>query len=268
MEGELCDYQQQFHTGKVLGGEILSMLASTIVPPQYNSTRVLDLGCGDGVLGLRLSQELCPGIKCDGVDADPNFVEAATSAGFNARVGDGHTLADFPNASYDRVFSNAALHWMSRDPAAVAASVYRVLVPGGIFVSESGGYGNVDTVVRALETQLQTHGVDSSGRNPWYFPKPEQHASMLRAAGFEVDLCDLVPKPTPLGCDMLGWLKTFGGVWLRGLPEVVADRIRKSTRDQLEKSHLYNSVTAGEDGVAWTIDYVRIRVVARKPLHK
>src|SRR5260370_35037947 len=55
-------------------------------------------------------------------------------------LADGH---DFSVAEQqDAVFSNAALHWMSRDPDAVIARVHAALVPGGRFVAEFGAAGN------------------------------------------------------------------------------------------------------------------------------
>lgn len=43
----------------------------------------------------------------------------------------------------DKIFSNAALHWCSRDPLSVLANARKILKVGGLFVAEMGGYGNV-----------------------------------------------------------------------------------------------------------------------------
>ena len=42
-----------------------------------------------------------------------------------------HVDTHVQDSGFDRVFSNATLHWCSRDPSAVADTVHRVLVPGG-----------------------------------------------------------------------------------------------------------------------------------------
>jgi SAM-dependent methyltransferase len=52
------------------------------------------------------------------------------------------------DAEFDAAFSNAALHWM-KDPDRVIAGVRRALKPGGRFVGECGGLGNVRTFCRA-----------------------------------------------------------------------------------------------------------------------
>jgi SAM-dependent methyltransferase len=43
----------------------------------------------------------------------------------------------------DKIFSNAALHWCSKDPLAVLVNAYNLLKGGGLFVAEMGGHGNI-----------------------------------------------------------------------------------------------------------------------------
>lgn len=53
---------------------------------------------------------------------------------------DAHDLVDMKeeveSESLDAVFSNAALHWMKKDPKKVIQGVNRVLKPGGRYVGE------------------------------------------------------------------------------------------------------------------------------------
>src|SRR5438132_14066031 len=86
-----------------LGQPVLELLA-----PQAGE-RILDLGCGDGVLTEKL---VAMGCEVVGVDGSAAQVEAARARGLDARVMDGEHLTF--QEEFDAVFSNAALHWMPR----------------------------------------------------------------------------------------------------------------------------------------------------------
>src|SRR5213079_1563438 len=88
--------------------------------------RILDLGCGDGALTEKL---VAAGASVVGVDASTDMVNAARQRGLDARVMDGCSLE--LDSEFDGVLSNAAIHWMKRDPDAVIAGVYSALKPGG-----------------------------------------------------------------------------------------------------------------------------------------
>lgn len=213
--------------------------------------RILDLGCGEGTLTARLAA-----LGCDvvGVDASPELVARARDEGLDARVGDGQAL-DVEAGAYDAVFSNAALHWMARDPDAVIAGVRRALTPGGRFVGEFGGAGNVATIRAALHDALDRRGRDAAALDPWYFPAAESYRERLTAGGFAVRDIRLIPRPTPLPGDIDGWLATFGESFLAALPDserpAAVAEIRETLRPLLVDA-------AG----VWTADYVRLRFAA------
>jgi trans-aconitate methyltransferase len=213
--------------------------------------RILDLGCGDGVLTRKLVE-----LGCDmvGVDASAAQIEAARALGLDARVMDGHGL-DF-GPEFDAVFSNAALHWM-RDAAPVIAGVYRALRPGGRFVAECGGYGCVDTIHRALIEGLDARGLDGKAASPWYFPTTEDYGQKLAAGGFAVDYIALIPRPTPLPGDILGWLETFSESFTAILPASERAAYLQEVRARIQPK------LCDSDG-KWTADYVRLRFAARK----
>ncbi|AVI64085.1 class I SAM-dependent methyltransferase [Halomonas sp. GFAJ-1] len=226
-----------------LGGEVLKLLA-----PQAGQ-RILDLGCGDGALTERIAQT---GANVLGIDASEEMVEAARLRGLNARVIDGHQLPF--DHEFDAVFSNAALHWML-DPQKVLAGVKRALEPGGRFVAEFGGHGNVAAICTALIASLQFRGISSHGRHPWYFPTTQEYAHLLQTVGFHVDSIELIPRPTPLPTGMAGWLRTFANPFLHNLDQDLQEAIIDNTMNLL--SHSLN------DGQGnWTADYVRLRVSA------
>lgn len=214
--------------------------------------RILDLGCGDGVLTEKLAALGCQVV---GVDSSPEQVAAARARGLDARVVDARDLPF--EAEFDAVFSNAALHWM-RQPEAVIAGVWRALEPGGRFVGELGGAGNIATVQEALQTTLARRGLDLAQISPWYFPDEAGYRSRLEQAGFTVTQIERFPRSTPLPGDIGDWLETFAGSFLgvfSGAERVqVIDELRELLRPRL----------LNDEGV-WVMDYVRLRFAATKP---
>ena len=211
--------------------------------------RVLDLGCGDGVLTARLAAHGCTVV---GADASPALVAAARATGIDARLVDGEALAF--DAEFDAVFSNAALHWM-KDADAVIAGVRRALVRGGRFVAELGGAGNVAHIVGALHAALRARGIDAAAFDPWYFPTPGEYAARLRAHGFEVRRIESFERPTPLPGGLRGWLETFAGPFLAALPEAEHDDCLATVVTDLAPG------LRDAEG-CWHADYVRLRFAA------
>ena len=207
---------------------------------------ILDLGCGDGSLTDRI---IASGASAVGVDASPEQVAAALKRGVDARVCEGQSL-DF-NADFDAVFSNAALHWML-PPEPVAAGVWRALKPGGRFVGEMGGKGNIETVVGALTVCLGRRGIDARALSPWYFPGVDDYTALLQGAGFRVANMELFPRPTQIPGAIEDWLWTFCEVFLKAVP----DSARPAFMAELEEA-LAPELLDGRG--RWSVDYVRLR---------
>lgn len=213
--------------------------------------RVLDLGCGDGVLTLEIAR-----LGCDvvGIDASAEMVEAARLSGVEARLGDGSALSFV--GEFDAVFTNAALHWI-RPPEAVISGVWRSLRPGGRFVGEFGGIGNVATIIGSIEVSLRKRGLVVT--NPWFFPTPAEYTAKLENAGFTVHTIELFDRPTPLPGDVGGWLEIFAKHYLSAVAEPEREGLISEVVADLRDSN------TDEDG-NWFADYVRLRFNAEKPL--
>ncbi len=141
------------------------------------------------------------------------------------------------------------------DPDAVLAGVRRALVPGGRFVGEFGGHGNVAAIRVAIAAVLAAHGADAAPQ-PWYFPTAAAWEARLGAHGFVIDEIGLYPRPTPLPTGIDGWLATFAEGWLERLPP----HARAAGKDEIVR--LLRPVLCDEEGL-WTADYVRLRFAAR-----
>ena len=213
--------------------------------------RILDLGCGEGALTARIAARAA----VVGIDASAEQVTAARALGVDARLMD---AAHLPYAAeFDAVFSNAALHWM-KPPDAVIDGVWRALKPGGRFVAECGGEGNIASVRAALARALSRRSVEPGAADPWYFPAAGDYRARLERRGFAVREIALLPRPTTLPGRLADWLDTFAEGFLRRLPEAQRDSVKIEIEEYL-KSELCDSQGR------WTVDYVRLRFAAVKP---
>jgi len=214
--------------------------------------RILDLGCGDGVLTEKIARL---GATVVAVDAAPDMVAAAKARGLDARVIPGQSLAF--EGEFDAVFSNAALHWM-RPQEAVLDGVRRALKPGGRFVAEMGGHNNTAAVLTAVRAVLARRGIEALSLSPWYFPSAAAYQKKLEAAGFAVEEIAIIPRPTPIDAGLDAWLEAFAEDFLNPLfPDD-----RRAARQEI--CDLLQPILRDETGL-WIADYVRLRFRARLP---
>lgn len=233
-----------------MGAPVLALL-----DPQPGE-RILDVGCGDGVLTEKI---VTAGAVVVGVDASAEMIAAAKAKGLDARVMDGQKLTF--DAEFDAAFTNAALHWML-DKAGVAEGVFRALKPGARFVGEMGGEGNVALIWAAVNAELAARGhvVRGQQASHWYASVGD-FTQVYEAAGFTDIDARLIPRPTPLPTGVAGWVKTFrsGLMNAEAIPpeeqDAIAQAVETSLAPQLRQP----------DG-SWVADYVRLRFSMRKPL--
>lgn len=225
-----------------LGSAVLDLL-----DPQPGE-RILDIGCGDGVLTERIAAR---GASVVGIDSAASMVEAAKTRGIDARLVSATSLPF--DREFDGVFSNAVLHWIP-DADAVIEGVARALKPDGRFVAEFGGFGNIAAIRVAQAMALAKRGLDYDKLLPKYFPTPEDYSARLQRQGLTVQSIALIPRPTPLPAGMRAWLETFS----RGALEALSDR--EAFLDEVVA--LLRPALCDESG-RWFADYVRVRVRAR-----
>jgi trans-aconitate methyltransferase len=246
-------------------GRFVATLASdvvTLLNPQPGE-QILDLGCGDGALTEQLA---ATGAIVTGVDASPTMLAAARqrSAG-NLTSAHGltfehHDATTLPyHQQFDAVFSNAALHWITglSGQQAMLAGVHRALRPGGRFVAEMGGHGNIAAIRTALQATLAPFHIDAEATAASFFPSAELYRRLLQAANFTVQSIELIPRPTPLPNGMESWLNTFRNGVLDHLhpPAFSANTRATALTDTVA---LLKPILCDADG-NWTADYVRLR---------
>jgi trans-aconitate methyltransferase len=213
--------------------------------------RILDLGCGTGHLTAQLA---AAGAEVVGIDSSATMIAEARRL-YPPLPFELADARDFAFAEpFDAVFSNAALHWIL-EAEQVIACVRRALKPGGRFVAEFGGHGNVRNIVAAMTDTCVALGITML--HPlWYFPSIAEYTGLLERGGLEPTYAILFDRPTPLeGADgMRRWLSMFAQPVLSRVPAEKQDTFFRHVEERLHP-------LLCRDG-AWYADYRRIRIVA------
>jgi trans-aconitate 2-methyltransferase len=120
----------------------------------WGTERVLDLGCGEGTLTVRIA-ELLPKGQVVGVDVSRGMIEAARpKAKQNLRF----LLMDINDLAlseeFDVVFSNATLHWVKKHRR-LYENLHYPLHPGGRIRFNFGGAGNCAHFIKVMVGALR-----------------------------------------------------------------------------------------------------------------
>ena len=208
--------------------------------------RILDVGCGEGALTLKIAKR---GATVTGIDNSLEMVEAARANHVDALVVDAGDMSF--DAEFDAAFSNAALHWML-DRQAVADGIFRALKPGGRFAGEMGGEGNLAKLREALDEELIIRGyVPPVEATNWY-ASAQDFSDVYESSGFTQIDARLIDRPTPLDHGVAAWVTTFRKGWLdrAGVPDGERPEIGAAVAERLPTN---------------IADYVRLRFIMRKP---
>ena len=216
--------------------------------------RILDVGCGTGHLTSQIAQA---GAVVTGLDSSGEMIATAQAAYPTIQF----VVADASDFSFeqpfDAVFSNAALHWV-HDAEEAIVCMSRALRPGGRFIVEFGGKGNVKHIYSALEQAIwDLAGIRVSAAN--YFPSIGEYASLLEKHGIQAADARLFDRFTRLedGDDGIGnWIRMFR----RAALEALSDEMKSAVIDRV-KERLRGALF--QDG-AWHAEYRRLRIVAYK----
>ena len=242
-------YQEKHQFVWQYGTDLLALLN-----PQQGD-RILDLGCGTGQLSQKIAES---GANVVGIDSSAEMIAQARQnyPNLDFRVAD---AANFSlDMKFDSVFSNATLHWI-KSPQAVITSIKNALKPGGLFLAEFGGKGNIESITTTIESILKEGNYSQPlTAHPWYFPSMGKYVLLLEEQGFQVNYATLFERPTPLTDGELGiqnWLKMFTQNWLTNFSEAEKQDIYQNAEERL-RSLLYRENT-------WFADYVRLRIMAK-----
>ena len=216
---------------------------------------MLDVGCGDGKITAELAR-LLPDGKVIGVDSSREMIRLAQQ-NFSAKdypqlsfqVVDARRLTF--QAEFDRVFSNAALHWIV-DQDAMLNGVKSSLKPLGRLLFQMAGKGNakgVVSIIYELANEEKFKGFFTKMSFPYGFYDTEEYKTFLHETGLVVDRVELFPKDMKFdGAEGLaGWVRTTWLPFTNKLPvelrakvvqEIVDRYIRRHPADQAGIVHV------------------------------
>ena len=109
-------------------------LAELVLPSRKDPWRILDLGCGTGLVGEAF-KDMTAGGRLDGIDVAPRMIEAARRRGIydDLILGDLEMVLAAPGPSYDLIISADTLVYLG-DLAPTFSGVAGRLEPGGFFI--------------------------------------------------------------------------------------------------------------------------------------
>lgn len=244
-EYERISAERQFRGGQLLIREL------ELAPGE----KLLDVGCGTGLLAEYAAGVVGPEGAVVGVDPLPLRVELArkkTLANLSFKVANAYDLSEFPAAAFDAVCMSAVFHWLP-EKLAPLHQVWRVLKSGGRFGLTTGSRRNPNPlhVIRALVLARDPYNrYPAASVSQAYRVNADELEALLKQAGFEVkkiqersyaDRRSGGQRPTAEAAIRFSEASSFGN-FLGHLPE----HLRASARDEI-KRELEQRVSARDE---------------------
>jgi len=243
--GEIAEIQQSLARTPALA-ERRRVIVETLAP--HRGERVLEVGCGNGLLLREIGLALGPHGLAAGIDISPDQIAAATwlcaeAPAVAARVGD-MTALDWPDAVFDAAVAVQALEYVEAVETALG-EIRRVLKPGGRVVclatnwNSAFWHGPDPALTARIAAAWDGHAAHPN--------LPARLPAMLARAGFAGIRQFPVPVVDPdLDPDSFAWwiarLMAAHGVE-SGLPRQVAgDWIAALERAQAEGAFFFSMV--------------------------
>jgi trans-aconitate 2-methyltransferase len=184
----------------------LDLLA--LVEPS-DAPRVLDLGCGTGEL-TRLAHERLGARETLGVDSSGAMLAKAAAqagGGLSFRQGD---IADFADAGFDVVLSNAAIHWVP-DHEALVPRLAALVAAGGQLALQAPANDHHPSHSVARDVAREAAFAGGLGGFVRESPvlAPEAYARLLHRLGFRAQRVRLEVYAHPLASreEVVDWVR-------------------------------------------------------------
>jgi ubiquinone/menaquinone biosynthesis C-methylase UbiE len=160
------------------------------------SERVLDLGCGTGIVARLLRERLGGAATIAGLDVNPGMLAVARRVAPELEWHEGNAMAlPFQDGAFDLVLSQQMLQFVP-DREAAARELRRVLSPGGRVVASTwrslAELPFYEALTRVAERQL-----GKSNDTRWSFGDGEALRALLAGAGFGDVRVETVTRADP-----------------------------------------------------------------------
>lgn len=235
---------------------------------------VMDAGCGSGLLTKRLAEKVPRG-KVYAVDNDINMIRQAKRNLAELRNVE-IVLTDIAKVKLglevDVIFSNAVLHWI-HDQAQIFQHFWKMLKCNSSEKTElliqCGGHGNLRRTLAVLQKKItelkEFREYFSNMSTPWYFAKPDDTSKLLKRTGFtntnvslHKDYINLISRKIHSRFIKIIIMKPF----LEQIPE---EKIKNKYLESFLHEVENNSFSSNESQTTWSLDYVRLNIIAEKP---
>ncbi len=153
----------------------------------HGNERVLDLGCGDGVLTAHLA-ELVPDGFVLGIDSSHGMIEVAeklSRSNLTFKCQDINTLGY--NEEFDLVYSNATLHWV-KDHRRLLENTYRGLRKNGVVRFNFAAEGNCSHFFKVIKEAMEQPAYAKFFKAfewPWYMPALAEYEDLVKLSKFD-----------------------------------------------------------------------------------
>jgi malonyl-CoA O-methyltransferase len=147
------------------------ILIRSIKTASLSPGRILDIGCGTGILTRKLA-DLFPEAEILALDLAPGMVNEASSRFIgnpNVRFLAADIEKDFPDDPFDLIASSMAFQWFDH-PETVLKRASERLAPGGAFAMCAPGGGTFRELRKAYARAAEDLGV-----REWRYPGPDFH---------------------------------------------------------------------------------------------
>ena len=220
---------------------------------KFNCGKVLDIGCGTGVLTNEIAKFANEVI---GIDASIDMIDKAKIL-YPKIEFDVMDACSLPwNEYFDVVFSNAVFHFIQSQEK-LLDSVHKSLVKNGLLACEFGASGNICDLLGEVEKACKKRGKNYSLR--FFYPTKEKYEELLKKTGFLIESVDIYDLDTKLREGEFG-LKN----WINQIFSIEMEWFDTSEKENVLAEIELALRPTRWDGNNWHLANKRIKVIARK----